>query len=348
VINSLYGLVAYGCDSLSITQSSFNNHQLYGVYLVDCSFFIIDEITTSGNTIGVVLGSGESGSMTNSLISNNGEMGLGIDTTVHDIEFSFNIIIENLKGIYCYGYENTFFNNTIMYNNIGAFLSTGTHGNVFYFNYFIENSAQVYDTSLTKDNLWSTYVTALTSHYGNYWSNYEGVDIVAPFGIGDTQYNITTSGDIADLYPLMDSHAVIDPPELSSPSDIFIVVATVGNKVNWVVSSLFTAITYEILVDGVLVENGLVTGQIVTFSLDGYAEGEYNVTIVVADPLGQLTIDEVIVSVLSQEDYDKLDDEGSLFEDLDLTSTAIGFAGGIVIFLMIIMVGKLFGKKKKK
>ncbi|MCG3219612.1 MAG: right-handed parallel beta-helix repeat-containing protein, partial [Candidatus Heimdallarchaeota archaeon] len=268
-INSLFGIIAIECNSISITQSSFLNHQLYGVYLIDCSNFLIDDVTVSGNAIGVILLDAETGVMTNSLISNNGEIGLGIDDTVHDIEFSFNIIIENFKGIYCFGYQNTFFNNTIMYNNIGAFLGTGTYENVFYFNYFIENSVQVEDTSTTKNNEWSKYITALTSNYGNYWSDYEGVDIVAPFGIGDTQYNISATGDIADLYPLMKSHATINPPELSSPSDIFIVHGTTGNKVNWVASSLFTALTYEILVDGVVVESGLVVGEIITLTLDG-------------------------------------------------------------------------------
>ncbi|MCG3219613.1 MAG: hypothetical protein KAR35_11410 [Candidatus Heimdallarchaeota archaeon] len=56
----------------------------------------------------------------------------------------------------------------------------------------------------------------------------------------------------------------------------------------------------------------------------------------------------MIVNVLSQEDYDKLDDEKSTFEDIDLTSAALGFAGGIVFLLVFMMIGKLFGSKKKK
>ena len=109
-----------------------------------------------------------------------------------------------------------------MYNNIGAYLTSSSHENSFYFNNFIENTDQVIDVSTTQDNEWYKYITALTSNFGNYWSDYEGVDLVAPFGIGDTQYNVSLSGDIADLYPLMGSSAVIDPPELSSPSDFFI------------------------------------------------------------------------------------------------------------------------------
>jgi hypothetical protein len=153
----------------------------------------------------------------------------------------------------------------------------------------------------------------------------------------------------------MESFAIIDPPEVSSPSDFFILHGTTGNKVSWIVSSIFTAITYEIVVDGVSVESGFVTGQIVTFSLDGFDEGVHNVSIIVTDPLGQEVIDKVVVNVLSQEDYDAhneatdtTDTTDSLLEDIDLVSIGIGFGGALVLLVIVKMIGKLFGGKKKK
>ncbi|MCG3219514.1 MAG: hypothetical protein KAR35_10925, partial [Candidatus Heimdallarchaeota archaeon] len=80
----------------------------------------------------------------------------------------------------------------------------------------------------------------------------------------------------------------------------------------------------------------------------------HNISIIITDPLGQEVIDDVVVNVLSQEDYDALDEviddetSDSLIDDIDLVSIGIGFGGALVLLVIFRMIGKLFGGKKKK
>lgn len=93
-------------------------------------------------------------------------------------------------------YENLIYKNTnigiAFVNNYGG--TTGTLNRINN-NYFIENLYHAYDEFTSGGgNLWNTVNT------GNYWDNYSGVDNVAPFGIGDTPFQI--AGGKQDLYPI--------------------------------------------------------------------------------------------------------------------------------------------------
>lgn len=67
--------------------------------------------------------------------------------------------------------------------------------NKIYLNNFLGNTENAYDEG---DNIWDNGST------GNYWDDYEGRDLLPPYGIGDTPYDIPPGLlHNKDRYPLM-------------------------------------------------------------------------------------------------------------------------------------------------
>jgi len=100
---------------------------------------------------------------------------------------STNVSLEVQDG----SHSNTIVSNTIAHSEHGAFLDTGTWGNLLHHNNFISNTEQAEDQG---PNQWDD------GQQGNHWSDYTGTDTDAD-GIGDTPYAIPPSG--VDRYPLM-------------------------------------------------------------------------------------------------------------------------------------------------
>ncbi len=143
-----------------------------------------------------------------------------------------NVTIKNLKildfniGVYIWTTNNTITGNTIIGGNVGIFLAESpntvignyiedntegvflgplpdTHKtvhNIIYHNSFVNNTQQVYDCECTDPhtiqhlNIWDN------GTYGNYWSDYSGIDTDGN-EIGDTTYPV--SDDDVDTCPLM-------------------------------------------------------------------------------------------------------------------------------------------------
>ena len=138
---------------------------------------------------------------------------------------AYNVIQDNDNGIheeshYSFGITfNQFYNNTIINNTIGFFVSNmeevpQTCWNRIYHNLFIRNGIQAVE--YMNDNYWDNgYPSG-----GNYWSDYLGADQnhgpgqnqSGSDGIGDTPYTIYANG--VDRYPLMGS----SPP--GGPDDV--------------------------------------------------------------------------------------------------------------------------------
>ncbi len=103
-----------------------------------------------------------------------------------------NTIKENQRGIYIYeSNKNNFTGNRILKNGIG--IEVKGWNNTFYYNYFVGNEIQV--ESYGFDNTWDD-----GSLFGNYWSDYTGLDNNWD-GVGDSPYIIDEKN--IDKYPLI-------------------------------------------------------------------------------------------------------------------------------------------------
>jgi parallel beta-helix repeat protein len=202
--------------------------------------------------------------------------------------------LKNSNASYSTRYGFTFLNsqgnnvtdNSFYYNEwFNIYFGTSTN-NLIYRNNFVNNSAtgQAYDDS-NNGNSWDYgYPTG-----GNYWSDYEGVDLNStptqdvppPDGIGDTQYDIDANS--FDNYPLMKPYKEdLNPPIilLNSPSN------------NSVISE-GTMIDLEILDDNPLTANYSINGGGETpfsdpfdISTSGWLEGGYTITVNAVDSKG--------------------------------------------------------------
>jgi parallel beta-helix repeat protein len=105
-----------------------------------------------------------------------------------------NTLSQNDWGFRLYSASsNTFTGNLLSYNTYGVDPSTGSNGNLFYHNNFVENTEQaVWNPDCV--NTWDNGAE------GNYWSDYTGSDANGD-GIGDTAYTIDPVN--RDRRPLM-------------------------------------------------------------------------------------------------------------------------------------------------
>jgi parallel beta-helix repeat protein len=205
--NTVVGIEATYSENISIINSDLNLNKKYGVFLhlLSNSTFLNNNITLNLN-IGICLQSSYNNSIIGNNLSFNQERGIFIYSSSYN-NITCNNINSNLdKGIYLnsVSYENMILRNNIINNGYGIFISIGSIiPNRIYHNNIINNTIQAYDNRET--NLWNaTYPSG-----GNYWSDYNGVDlnstpsqdIPPPDGLGDSPYIIDS--DSQDNYPLM-------------------------------------------------------------------------------------------------------------------------------------------------
>lgn len=95
--------------------------------------------------------------------------------------------------------------NNIKNNQYYGILSTDsfTQNNWIYYNNFIDNVENAYDKAL--NNKWCKQADSV----GNYWSDYIGIDILPPYGIGDIPYFIP-----GRLIPRVDWYPFMEPVDI--------------------------------------------------------------------------------------------------------------------------------------
>ncbi len=122
-------------------------------------------------------------------------------------------------------------------------------------------------------------------------------------GLSPRDYNVTIiasdglGGVIEDEVIVLVQN--VNPVIPSPPADISYDVETVGHYISWVIHDLSVAhATYALRRNGVEVENHTWTSDVtILIPVDGLSMGRYTFTLVVADGLGGIVIDEVDVSV---------------------------------------------------
>ncbi len=116
--------------------------------------------------------------------------------------------------------------------------------------------------------------------------------------LGEINFTIYMEDNLAYWSEISSSFVVEDTtaPTINSPEDIEYTEGETGNEIVWTPSDLDNG-TYEILVDGVSLVVDDWYGSTVTYDVDEWSAGEYNVTIQVSDSSGNSVTDSVNVTV---------------------------------------------------
>jgi nitrous oxidase accessory protein len=143
---------------------------------------------------GVLLSSSTDNVISDNIISKN-TYGVEMWYSTNNL-FSENVIVNQTVGIDLYSSDdNVFRGNTIYGNTYGISLQYSFDKNVFYHNNFNNTNQLNYSGSTSSTNVWCV------DGEGNYWSDYEGQDLIGD-GIGNSPYNHTDTQE-GDSYPLM-------------------------------------------------------------------------------------------------------------------------------------------------
>jgi len=184
VSNDLYGVYLYGSSYNNISQNDITNNNVYGIH-IDSSY---------------------SNTFSENNITNNAGSGIRFDWSHHNIISDNNIVANENEGIWLsQSSDNIIFGNRIESNQEGIRLYVSSD-NTFYYNYFINNTAQVYDDAW--DGWANPSINVWDAGYpsgGNYWSDYEekypNATEIDGSGIWDTPYVIDENN--RDNYPII-------------------------------------------------------------------------------------------------------------------------------------------------
>jgi PKD repeat protein len=122
-----------------------------------------------------------------------GNDGIIISIFSDDVSIESFTITDGSKGVFIDNHSGCIIkNNTIMSNDYGVFIGNLSLDNIIYYNNFINNDVNAFDSSI---NDW------YYDSRGNYWNDYDGIDNDDD-EIGDSSYNIS-GGINKDFYPFM-------------------------------------------------------------------------------------------------------------------------------------------------
>lgn len=257
-------------SSLQLTEAELNNLEISiiavgGGYNTFVEIMYVDCFIETIGSIGP-----QHNTISGNIASKNTQSGINLTNNCNNNTVSENFLFENGYGIYL---ANESDDNLLFYNSLS--------------NNLIENA---YDNGT---NNWNN------SLLGNYWEDYIGVDANND-GIGDTPYNVSGPGGSIDYKPLMN----IKPYFLETPNDVSYEVGTSGNKLTWkVVDMSRFLLTYDIFMNGLLIESGLLLSQIadIEIFIDGLSPDNYIFTIEIYDGGGTSSFDSVWVTVINTE-----------------------------------------------
>ena len=220
--NDIVDNTASNCSDSAIYLSSCNNNRIYKNTIIDnfIGIKIEDSTTTniSNNTIsesnlyGIFLDNNRLDLISYNNIYNN--IGYGMYLNLFDGEIFENNFNNNSRGITLAGSNCKIYSNFISNSTgTGIYTISSSHSHTIYLNKLINNSKNAQEYG---NNLW--YNSLIEK--GNYWSDYEGVDLIPDGigdGIGDTYY---VDGGILDKYPIGFFTKPPNKPSNPSPSDL--------------------------------------------------------------------------------------------------------------------------------
>ncbi len=173
------GIWVYGANNTRLMENEASNNLQNGIIVLQYSYstILLDNIAENNALSGISSSWSFDSTIESNLLNDNMQAGIFLDNCD----------------------DNIVLNNEISNNDLyGVSLSTGADGNIFYQNYFLNNTEHVIDNGA--NNNWNN------SMIGNYWDDYLGYDMNLD-GIGDTPYNISGSG--YDYLPIWNIQAPI-------------------------------------------------------------------------------------------------------------------------------------------
>jgi parallel beta-helix repeat protein len=261
--NTRAGIYVYESLDNLISKNNCSNNLQYGICIDHSDMNSVSSNEFSGNTYGFCLKYSDSNSITLNRMSENSNWG----ALINDPHSSNNMI-----------WKNAFYHN----NGAGDTYDPG--------------HMQAFDSKPC--NSWNTSGTP--NGFGNYWSDWNSPDMVAPFGIVDLPYKGPGMGGVKDFYPLTTMPIV----DLIPPS-ITITSPTTGPQYNTSAAIISLAGTAS---DNVALEsiawsnnatgaNGVATG-LASWSASGIAVrmGLNTITVTAHDSAGYSTSSTLIVN----------------------------------------------------
>jgi len=231
LMQNIHGFYSYCSSLLSIMKNMFMDNAENSIILSETIGAQVVGNTIRRSLFGIVLlYHSHQNVIKDSVINDMMECGIYFGAACGQNSIIKNVITNNTNGVILFvdSDENTVSGNTIAYNTFGMTLQGanwnqvfendiiqnsaygvqlviqdegwqmyGSNWNLLYHNNFINNTQQAYDECY---NYWDNE----SLQEGNYWSDYQGVDINPPVGIGDTPYTITgMEPPNQDHYPFM-------------------------------------------------------------------------------------------------------------------------------------------------
>ncbi len=183
------------------------------IILANCSDSIIQNFTLMDGSCGILAGYSNNITIQNNTIENE-YYGICMEST-RNSSISNNLIHGNgypynygYYGIYLYDCFNNFIINNTIWNNFRGLMFSHSDWNMVYHNSFLDNNYGAYDYYST--NYWNNIYPI----GGNYWSDYDGLDLMSgpgqnisgSDGFGDSGYDI-------DSYPAFssDNYSLMNP-----------------------------------------------------------------------------------------------------------------------------------------
>jgi parallel beta-helix repeat protein len=134
-------------------------------------------------------------------VINSGGTGNVVEISANGVTIRNFAICQGDIGLYLGSAQNAVIKDCIVsINDLGIHMDSASQNNEFY-----HNSVSNLVTNAQDDgsgNLWDD------GSSGNWWHDYDGVDVNPPYGIGDTPYDISGSAGSQDRYPITDNQEV--------------------------------------------------------------------------------------------------------------------------------------------
>jgi parallel beta-helix repeat protein len=271
--NSYAGISFYNSNNSMITENTIIQNG-FGILASNSGYFVISHNNVSFNLYGCKFQqSSKNGAITNNIVASNTHYGLYFD-------LSNNCLITS---------------NLLKANEYGITITGSTSGSTIYFNNFISNVHQV------GGNPVSTQWNDGYPSGGNYWSNYNGVDVhsgryqnlTGSDGIGDTPYVINATNK--DNYPLMSPWTNIEIAKILSSEPV--VGRGYSTSINVTVENQgYTTATFNITLyvssTAIGMKHVTILGccsSNVTFNWNttNFVKGNYNISAVATNVLGE-------------------------------------------------------------
>ncbi len=292
--------------TLNVTVSACLFEKNYiGIYLIGADEIVIKESDITENQYGIYF---YQDAQYNKILNNRIYKNIyGFYTDQEDADnnsLHFNDIYLSQKGIYIDNADDwEIYNNTIAWCGFyGLHIDTGSQDHKIYYNAFFQNNIHARDDNTAGDNFWSNQQTVgpITYYFGNYWDDYTGSDVTAPFGFGDTPYTVPGAPNVEDQYPLVNSSDIAaQPPQTCSPVDIAYIFSTTGHSIYWDCHD-WDPLNYTVYHNGLVYESGSWDGLAIEVGIDGLPLGLHTFQLELWDELDHSAIDEVKVSVTAE------------------------------------------------